>query len=103
MGKTKKLDEVFTLKKELRECHETITTLEKQLLRFQKESAEPKLTKAEKKQVKLLTESRSDPCPKCEEGYRVYASLGVREIITCSKKCGYREIVKTNGKEKKEI
>lgn len=100
MGKTKKNEEIYSLKKELRECHETIRTLEKELLRFQKEKEEPKLTKAEKKLAKKQQEVViEDKCPKCDSGKKVYGDLGVREIITCSKRCGYREIVKINGKK----
>ena len=105
MGKTKKLDEVFKLKKELRECHETITTLEKQLLRYQKEQTEPKLSKEDKKLAKKLEKElveQKNKCPKCNNGDLVISDLGVRILTICSKKCGYRSVVKHVKEEAKE-
>jgi ribosomal protein S14 len=95
MGKTKKPDEVFSLKKELRECNET---LEKQLALHKKEKNEQKKEKAEKKRAKEL-EKKSNMCPDCGTGSKVYSDLGIRKITTCSNKCGYKEVVKTNVKE----
>lgn len=102
MGKTKRLDEIFSLKKELRECHETISTLEKQLVRYQKEQSEPKLSKAEKKKrdrEQKETVVKKDKCPECSQGDIVYADLGVRELVTCSKKCGFRQFRKVGKNE----
>jgi len=98
MGKTKKPDEVFSLKKELRECNETIATLEKQLALHKKEKNEQKKEKAEKKRAKEL-EKKNNMCPDCGTGSKVYSDLGIRKITTCSNKCGYKEVVKTNVKE----
>jgi hypothetical protein len=101
MGKTKKPDEVFSLKKELRECNETIANLERQLALHKKEKNEQKKEKVEKKKAKEL-EKKKNLCPDCETGTKVFSDLGIRKITTCSNKCGYKEVVKTNV-EKEEI
>jgi len=38
-------------------------------------------------------------CPKCERGRITVTDLGVRQIKACSIKCGYKEIIKPNGKK----
>lgn len=95
MSKKEKADEVFSLKKELRECNETIANLEKQLALYKKEH---KKEKVEKKQTKEQ-EKRKNLCPDCQIGNKVYSDLGIRKITTCSNKCGYKEVTKSNVKE----
>ena len=95
MGKTKKNEELFSLKKELRECNETIANLERQLALHKKQNSEEK---AEKKKAKE-TVKKNNLCPECQTGTKVYSDLGIRKITTCSNQCGYKEVVKANVKE----
>lgn len=97
MGKTKRTDEVFSLKKELRECNETIANLERQLSLHKNQN---KQEKREKKKVKEQ-EKKENACPDCETGKKVFSDLGIRKITTCSNKCGYKEVVKANVEKEK--
>ena len=104
MGKTKRLDDIIRLKKELKEANETIRKLEHKLIKKEQEpdsdTSKRQQRKVEKAAQKEL-DSR-DKCPGCKTGEIIISDLGIRLISTCSKKCGWRNITKHGKKEEGE-
>ena len=100
-GKTKRLDDIIKLQKEVKECREIIKSLERQLKKREKEPDSDTSKREQKKLEKIALKEldNRDKCPTCKSGDLITADLGVRLITSCSKKCGYRLIVKFDGKK----
>ena len=88
VGKTRRLDKIIQLEKELKEARDCIKSLERKLKKDEK---------VEKKEIKTSFKElakESDKCPDCSSGDVILADLGVRMIASCSKRCGWRKITK---------
>ena len=99
MGRSKKQKtEVERLQDEIKE----LKSINKSLSRKIKE--DNKKYKPENDKDKLLKEDfdEKNTCKNCGKGNITIIELGPKKIRTCSLKCGYREIIKDNAKEKKE-
>lgn len=109
MGKTKKDSEAFKLKKELRECQQEISTLQKELEKYQKAKSEDTLTRTERKlQKRLEKEAKKEvkpipsKCEKCGTGEIVTTDIGVKYLDMCNNCKARKTRKKEIGKEEKD-
>lgn len=96
MSRTKKNNNItrLTLKKENEHLKSVIKQLNITLKKLQKEFdiKELKIAKVEPEEEKSTRNTR---CPKCSTGKLIESSLGIKFMVSCSEKCGYRLLEKS--------
>ena len=92
-SKLRNVDVIFQLKQQLKEKDEEIRKLYGKI--HNKEKAEKKEFKKNKKLPKPEPEVKEGQCPHCKKGKLVKSELGVRSLETCSN-CTHRKVTK-NG------
>lgn len=89
MTKKRNIDEIHDLKRVNKQLQEDIKKLERQL---NNQSKKENTTKPKVKDEP----APKDPadCPECQNGKIEVVELGVRKMVSCTLKCGYRKVIK---------
>lgn len=90
-SKIRKADEIFELKKIIKDRDDEIRRLHRKLNNELK--AEKKAKKAEYKNPKPAPEPKEGSCKHCLKGKLVHSDLGVRTLETCTN-CNHRKVTK---------
>jgi predicted RNase H-like nuclease (RuvC/YqgF family) len=88
-SKQRNVDQIFELKREIKQLQETIKKLEREL------KNEAKVEKKEKATKTVEVKVPEGGCPECRKGKLKTIDLGVRTLVTCEE-CKYRKTTK-NG------
>lgn len=104
MGRSsKQLSDTEKLQQEeIKNLKSQIKHLEREI---KKQGNKPVSHGEKKRQDALIQEDfdAHDLCPHCGKGYIREIKLGPKSINSCSVGCGYKEMLKKNGKEKEEV
>lgn len=98
MSKLKKTDEIFILKRKIREQEETIRKLYRKLnneLKQEKHEAKKSTKIKEPEAEQIPDEKDGSKCPQCPKGKLIVSDLGFRVMTSCSD-CKYKKVTK-NG------
>lgn len=99
MSKQRKSDEIFELKRLIKEFEEEVTRLNRQISNSAKEDkrATKAITKAKFKEALPVNPPVESLCPACKKGTIEAVSLGPRTMLKCTLCKDYKKVIKTNG------
>lgn len=97
--KQRKSDEIFDLKRQIKELEEEVIKLNRQIQNSNKEDkrASKAITKAKVTTPVLENPSIESSCPMCKKGKIEAVSLGPRTMLKCTECKDYKKVIKTNG------
>jgi hypothetical protein len=94
-SKPRKADEIFELKKIIKDRDDEIRRLHRKLHNQEKQEKFEKKAQSKKKVPAVPKETEPDQCPDCAKGKLKITDLGARNLTTCTV-CNYRKVTK-NG------